>query len=156
MHEWQNLLVAIPTISANHLEEELNWTICTIWLWDKLIHCFHTCQAQLHKVQSHVALFVLHFIFCFVKALRWWGVTRSTQPHVLSVPALFWILRGQIHHFILSMCARASARGQICETKMVYLSQGLSNRAGARVTSWKVVWVDSTSGGYNLSSIIFL
>jgi hypothetical protein len=24
MHEWQNLLVAIPTISANHLEEELN------------------------------------------------------------------------------------------------------------------------------------
>jgi hypothetical protein len=29
-----------------------------------------------------VALFVLHFIFCFVKASRWWGVTRFTQPHV--------------------------------------------------------------------------
>jgi hypothetical protein len=28
--------------------------------------------------------------------------------------------------------------------------------AGARVTSRKVVWADSTSGGYNLSSIIFL
>ncbi len=31
----------------------------------------------------HVALFVFHFIFCFVKVLRWWGVTRSTQPHIL-------------------------------------------------------------------------
>jgi hypothetical protein len=26
--------------------------------------------------------FLAFFIFCFVKALRWWGVTRSTQPHV--------------------------------------------------------------------------
>jgi hypothetical protein len=24
----------------------------------------------------------LLFTFCFVKALRWWGVTRLTQPHV--------------------------------------------------------------------------
>jgi hypothetical protein len=32
---------------------------------------------------THVALFVFHcFAFCFVKALRWWGVTRSAQPHV--------------------------------------------------------------------------
>jgi hypothetical protein len=29
-------------------------------------------------------------------------------------------------------------------------------QGGGRVTSWKVVWADSTSGGYNLSSIIFL
>jgi hypothetical protein len=39
---------------------------------------------------------------------------------------------------------------------MVYLSRGLSNRAGGWVTSWKVVWKDSTSSGYNLSNIIFL
>jgi hypothetical protein len=63
------------SISANHLEAELNCTICTIWLWDKLNCCLHTCQAQSHEVQSHV-------MFCFVKALRWWGVTRSAQPHV--------------------------------------------------------------------------
>jgi hypothetical protein len=31
---------------------------------------------------THVALFVFHFIICFVKVLRWWGVTRFTQPHV--------------------------------------------------------------------------
>jgi hypothetical protein len=30
----------------------------------------YTQQAQSHEVQSHVALFVLHFIFCFVKASR--------------------------------------------------------------------------------------
>jgi hypothetical protein len=38
----------------------------------------------------------------------------------------------------------------------MYLSRGLSNRAGGHVTSRKVVRVDSTSGRYNLSSIIFL
>ena len=37
---------------------------------------------------------------------------------------------------------------------VVYLSGGLSNRAGGRVTSRIVVRVDSMSGGYNLSSII--
>jgi hypothetical protein len=48
-----------------------------------LIHHYSTA-ARSHEVQSRVvALFVLHFIhFCFVKALRWWGVTRSTQPHI--------------------------------------------------------------------------
>ena len=45
---------------------------------------------------------------------------------------------------------------QVKSTKMVNLSRGLSNRAGGRVTSQKVVQVDSTSGGYNLSNIIFL
>jgi hypothetical protein len=50
----------------------------------------------------------------------------------------------------------ASARGWIRETNMVYLSRVLSNRAGGRVTSQKVIRADSTSGGYNLSSIIFL
>jgi hypothetical protein len=31
----------------------------------------------------HMALFVLHFILCFVKVSRWWGVTRFAQPHIL-------------------------------------------------------------------------
>jgi hypothetical protein len=38
--------------------------------------------SQSHEVQSHVTLFILHFIFCFVKVSKWWGVTRSAQPHV--------------------------------------------------------------------------
>jgi hypothetical protein len=29
-------------------------------------------------------LLFLHSIFCFVKVLRWWGVTRFTQHHVLT------------------------------------------------------------------------
>jgi hypothetical protein len=49
----------------------------------------------------------------------------------------------------------ASAPEWIRETKMVYLSRGLSNaRAGGRVASRKVVRADSTSGRYNLSSVI--
>jgi hypothetical protein len=55
--------------------------------------------------------------------------------------------------FCLEYPPEASARGRICETKMAYLSQGLSNRAGARVTSRKVVRAERTRGGYNLSSI---
>jgi hypothetical protein len=51
------------------------------------------------EAQSHVALFVLHFIFCFVKASRWWGVKRSTQPHLHTymfcpyvISTLYWLL----------------------------------------------------------------
>jgi hypothetical protein len=39
------------------------------------------------------------WIFCFVKALRWWGVTRFTQPHMHTymfcphvVSTLYWLL----------------------------------------------------------------
>jgi hypothetical protein len=87
-----------------------------------------------------------------VDFLQW--SSRSLMT-VLSVPALFWMLQGQIHHFVLSIHMRALAWGWICKIRMVYLSWRLSNRAGGCVTSRKVVWVDSTSGGYNLSSITF-
>jgi hypothetical protein len=79
--------------------------------------------------------------------------SELVSKDVLSVPALFWMLQGQIHHFVLSIRPRASARGWIHETKMVYLSRGHSNRAGAGVTSQKVVRAERTRGGYNLSSI---
>jgi hypothetical protein len=65
------MLTAIPIFLPAHLIMGRDWS-------DHI----STQQAQSHEVQSHVALFVLHFIFCFVKALRWWGVTRYTQPHV--------------------------------------------------------------------------
>jgi hypothetical protein len=80
--------------------------------------------------------------------------TNASIVIVQSVPTLFWMLQGQIHHFVLTICPRASAQGWICKTKMVYLSWGLSKRAGAHVTSRKVVQAECTRGGYNLSSVI--
>jgi hypothetical protein len=67
---------------------------------ERLIHCIGTWQAQSHEVQYCVTLFVLHVIyFVFVKALRWWGVTISTQPHVdiymfgpYVISTLYWLL----------------------------------------------------------------
>jgi hypothetical protein len=38
------------------------------------------------------------------------AMTRFTQPYILSIPALFWMLRGQIHHFVLSIRPRADMR----------------------------------------------
>jgi hypothetical protein len=37
-----------------------------------------------NPMAQHVTLFVLHFIFYLVKVSRWWKVTRSLQPHVLT------------------------------------------------------------------------
>jgi hypothetical protein len=54
-----------------------------IWLWGEIDTSYRYLK---HPIpwSHHVTLFVLHFIFCFVKALRWWGVSRFAQPHVLT------------------------------------------------------------------------
>jgi hypothetical protein len=62
----------------------ISFFACPFDYVETLICCIGTRQAQSHEVQSRVALFVLHFIFCFVKVSKWWGVTRSWQPHVLT------------------------------------------------------------------------
>jgi hypothetical protein len=49
---------------------------------ERLIHHIISEHVQSHEVHSDVELFVLHFTLCFVKALRWWGMTRITQPHI--------------------------------------------------------------------------
>jgi hypothetical protein len=66
---------------------------------EKLIHDIGTWNVWSHEVEPHVELFVLHFTFCFVKALRWWGVTRFAQPHVhmnmfcpCVIPTLYHLL----------------------------------------------------------------
>jgi hypothetical protein len=57
-------------VYATDLEAELDCTIHNILLWGEIDTPHSTQQAQSHEVQSHVALSVLHFIFCFVKVLR--------------------------------------------------------------------------------------
>ncbi len=47
----------------------------------RLIHHISTWHIWSHEAHPHVELIVVHFTFCFVKALRW-GVTRFAQPHV--------------------------------------------------------------------------
>jgi hypothetical protein len=49
---------------------------------ERLIHHISTQHFWSHQVHPHVKLFVLHFMLCFVKALRWWGVTSFAQPHI--------------------------------------------------------------------------
>jgi hypothetical protein len=51
-----------------------------------LIHHTGTWHVGSHEAHPHVELFVLHFTLCFVKALRWWGVTRFAQPHIHIQP----------------------------------------------------------------------
>jgi hypothetical protein len=88
-------------------------------------------------------------------AMSWLRSNPFMIPKLVqSVPAQFWMLQGQIHHFVLSIHPRASAWGWIRKTKMVHLSWGLSNRAGAHVTSQKVVQAECTRGRYNFSSAI--
>jgi hypothetical protein len=48
---------------------------------------------------THVAFYMFCIYICFVKALTWWGVTRSTQPHVHTymfcpyvISTLYWFL----------------------------------------------------------------
>jgi hypothetical protein len=67
-------------VYAPDLEAEFDYMIHTIWLWERLIHCISSWHIWLHEVYPHVELFVLHFTLCFVKAFRWWGVTRFAQP----------------------------------------------------------------------------
>jgi hypothetical protein len=43
------------------------------------------------------------------------------------------LLRVQIQHFVLSICTRALARVQMLRTKMLYLSRGQTESAGASV-----------------------
>jgi hypothetical protein len=67
---------------------------------ERLIHHIgSTWHVWSHEAHPHVELFVLHFTLCFVKALRWWGVTRFAQPHIhmymfcpYVISTLYWLL----------------------------------------------------------------
>jgi hypothetical protein len=63
---------------------------------------------------THVSLFVIHFIICFVKVSGWWGVIRFAQPHihtymfcpyVISTPLQFtWRIKNENFQKILFWC----------------------------------------------------
>jgi hypothetical protein len=60
-------LMAIPTIPANHLEAELDCTICTIWLWGEIDmpHCYLTHPIIcISAISRGIICFAFSILFC--------------------------------------------------------------------------------------------
>ena len=60
-------LMAIPTISANHLEAELDCTICTIWLWGEIDTPHKYLTRPITRSPSNLMwnyLFAFYILFC--------------------------------------------------------------------------------------------
>jgi hypothetical protein len=79
----EDMSTAYPNLIAYtaELEAELNCTIRNTWLWGEIdMPLQYSTTLTTYMTSNTCGIFVFHFIFCFVKVLRWWGVARSTQP----------------------------------------------------------------------------
>jgi hypothetical protein len=81
-------------VFAINSEDGLDHPICLFNYVERLK--YHNISSHIWSCEMHsnVELFVFCFTFYFVKALRWWGVTRFAQPHVHT--------HMQVHSYVIS------------------------------------------------------